>query len=579
MSEERENQDVTCERTPVAADLAITFALPLKDGSQKITIKAGHPIFVLGRNGTGKSALVNRVVESLGACAIYLPGARPSYFDDDEPSMTPISRRQFVHDLPHYNGANARWKNPVGSTRNEKALHDLLTAELNYMLGAATEVSDEGAASPAIARLQKKNSPLDLVNRVLAEAGFSVKIVAIGQTLKVQRGNVVYGYARMSDGERSALALAADVVSAEPGTVFVIDEPEKHLHPSIVVALVRTLVNQRPDCAFVIATHQLELPQDVDNSQLILVRSCQWVGQNADSWEVDIIEDPEKLPEDLWIDVVGSRKKVIFVEGNEKTSLDQPVYSLLFPDTSVRVKNTCGQVIRAVHGLRGTNKVHRVAAFGIIDNDGMSEERRVKFEKAGIFPLQAFSIESLVYARETIASVAQMMAATLRGETANRLVGTAEAKALALLRTDANKLKLAVKRATHRVRDDVISSIPKPKKIREIADGKVEIMIDSPLPGELRTLEQLLSESDLYAIIDRYPVREAGVLKEIAKALGFADKKTYEAAALGRIASIETLRTSLKSKLGQLEEALRKPYVVEDLGENEDQDAGDVDPH
>ena len=40
--------------------------------------------------------------------------------------------------------------------------------------------------------------------------------------------------AQMSDGERAAAIIAATVLVADPGTLFLIDEPERHLHRSII---------------------------------------------------------------------------------------------------------------------------------------------------------------------------------------------------------------------------------------------------------------------------------------------------------------------------------------------------------
>ncbi len=47
-------------------------------------------------------------------------------------------------------------------------------------------------------------------------------------------GGPHYSVAKLSDGERNALLIAATVLSVTPETLLLIDEPERHLHRSII---------------------------------------------------------------------------------------------------------------------------------------------------------------------------------------------------------------------------------------------------------------------------------------------------------------------------------------------------------
>ena len=44
----------------------------------------------------------------------------------------------------------------------------------------------------------------------------------------------MYGAAELSDGERNALLISAEILTAKDGTLLIIDEPERHLHRSII---------------------------------------------------------------------------------------------------------------------------------------------------------------------------------------------------------------------------------------------------------------------------------------------------------------------------------------------------------
>ncbi len=61
-------------------------------------------------------------------------------------------------------------------------------------------------------------------------------------------GSDSYSVAEMSDGERNALLLAAEVLTVPSGTLILIDEPELHLHRSIISSLLTGLFSNRSDC-------------------------------------------------------------------------------------------------------------------------------------------------------------------------------------------------------------------------------------------------------------------------------------------------------------------------------------------
>lgn len=518
----------------------------------QVTVRAGRPVFILGRNGTGKSALVNSLAANWNGKVIYMPGSRPSYFDQESLSMTPASRRQFTVNQKHYDSLpEKRWKPIEGTTTNEKAIHDLQAAETQYKLDAANQIKAEGSSSVAIARLQTDNSPLDAVNSLLAQANLTVQLKVADGELRVMRGDSLYSYARMSDGERSALVIAAEVVAAKPGMVFLLDEPELHLHSSIVVALIKALILQRPDCGFVVCTHQLDLPAAVKGGEIVLVRDCVWQDEKIASWDVDVIHDSEQIPEWLWIDVIGARRKILFIEGNNKTSLDQPLYALLFPKVSLRPCESCKDVVRAVKGLRDIAEVHRAKAFGLIDHDGMSPEQMSKFEDDGVYPLPIFAVESLIYSLEVQTAVAKQQS-EMFGIDTQALLNAAKDIAIDSLKGKETKEHLASRVAERQMRDQLLSQIPTRQQLMAQDCGDLNVPVKSPYPGELARLTALVDISDIHGIVSRYPVRDSGVLNGIVKGLRLNSRDDYERAALQRIGLDANLRDALKQKLGKL---------------------------
>ena len=526
-----------------------TLEMPSTTGTLCISVKAEKPIFILGRNGTGKSALVHRLSVILGNRVIYMPGSRPSYFDSESLSLNPSTRKNLESNLKGWdNSPDTRWRSISGTQRNEKAIHDLQSGETQFKIDAANEIKLHGSSSAAISRLQSDASPLDRVNSLLAQANLSVQLTIKGGELRAQQNGATYSYARMSDGERSALIFAAEVVAAPSQAIFLIDEPELHLHPAIVVPLLTSFIHERPDCGFIICTHELELPIACPG-EILLVRKGNWAGDQVSSWDLDLIENSDEIPEEIRRDLIGARRKILFIEGSDD-SMDKPLYSLLFPKVSLRTKESCKEVMKAVGGLRSTQSLHRSEAYGLIDHDGMSEARKSDLEAEGIYPLPIFAVESLYYSDEVLTAVAVRQVNNLGGSVDNLLD---EAKRAAFVALDAERIKnLASRIAERKMRDQLMHEIPSREKIMSGEALNIEISFPSPYAKEVDLLTNLVHVKDLSGIVSRYPVRESGVLNNIAKGLRFTGRVDYERAVLQAVKTDSNLRNMIKSRLGNL---------------------------
>lgn len=414
--------------TPLASITVTSMKGPLP-----ISVGVGQTLFVLGRNGTGKSAFVQSIIRQIGRNVVYVPGSRPSYFENDSLSMTPASRQQYSANSPAWDQSpDIRVRPITGTTRNEKAIYDLQSAEIQYKVDAADSVANKATRAKTILRLSSKSSPLDRANRLLAQANLPVQVLISNGELRASRDGSVYSISKMSDGERSALVLILEAVSAKPKSIFIIDEPELHLHRSIVVPLISSIITERLDCSFIVSTHELELPSGREDASVLLVRGCTWNPDGSTSnWDVDYIPHSREISEELRIDLLGSRRKIVFVEGTS-TSLDQPMYALLFPAASVRCKESCLEVRRAVSGLRQVETLHHAKAFGLVDGDGMDSAFIEKLKAEGVFAIHQYSVEALYYAPELLEDVATLQAATF-GEAASAMLQKAKADAITVL--------------------------------------------------------------------------------------------------------------------------------------------------
>ena len=315
-----------------------------------------------------------------------------------------------------------------------------------------------------------------------------------------------FGIEKMSDGERNAVIMAATVLTVDPGTTLLIDEPERHLHRAIIAPFLSVLFEQRQDCAFVVSTHELFLPVENPGARVLMTRSCTWAGDNPQAWDLEILAQSAELPEELRLAVLGARSRVLFVEGTS-TSLDLPLYDTLFPELSVSPCGNCVDVERAVRGLRATEDRHHVEAYGIVDRDDLDDAAVDKLAEAGIFALAVRSVESLYYCSDAMQAVARHQADSM-GLDAENLAGSAKRDALAALAPEEVIQRMAARRCERRMRDTVLSQLPDWKTIRSATGPTIDLHVPSAFADEVAQFRHLLAGEDFDALVARYPLRE-----------------------------------------------------------------------
>ena len=280
---------------------------------------------------------------------------------------------------------------------------------------------------------------------------------------------IPFGIEKMSDGERSAVIIAAHVITAESGTVFLIDEPERHLHRSIIQPFLSALFALRSgDCAFIISTHEIALPVATPEARVLMLRSCQWSGSKCIAWDAEILEPNSELPPELKLAILGSRKKILFVEG-QRGSLDVSLYSVLFPTLSVNPIGSCEEVQKAVLGLRGSQEIDDAEAFGLIDRDNREDKDIEKLAEKGIFALKVYSVEALYYCSDAIDAVARQQAASLGELTPMRLVESAKQQVIEELTDQELAERMAARRCERQIQELALSNIPNWKSIKATA--------------------------------------------------------------------------------------------------------------
>ncbi len=214
----------------------------------------------------------------------------------------------------------------------------------------------------------------------------------------------IYNSSEMSDGERVVFYLIGQCLAAPQDGIIVIDEPELHLHKSVQAPLWAEVERLRPDCLFVYLTHDVDFAVAQEGAQRVWLKSF-----DGTSWDWELIEDADDLPDDLLIEVLGSRKPVAFVEG-DNGSHDVSLYREILTGFLVIPRGSCDQVIQAVRALRSNSQLHHLQVYGLIDRDRRTAPEIAALQTDNIYTLEVAEVENLFCTEEVLALVSARLA-------------------------------------------------------------------------------------------------------------------------------------------------------------------------
>lgn len=207
--------------------------------------------------------------------------------------------------------------------------------------------------------------------------------------------DVTYEGRAMSDGERVALYLIAQCLCVPEGKIIIIDEPEIHLHRSIMDKLWTSIEAEREDCFFIYITHDTQFAATHKNSEKLWVKDY-----DGTNWNFEEIKD-NNLPEQLLLDILGNRKPVLFVEGTSD-SYDTKLYSEIYKDYYIIPCGSCSSVIAQTKSMNANEQLHHLKCYGIIDRDYRTDYEIEVYKRDNIFALEVAEVENLFLTEELL---------------------------------------------------------------------------------------------------------------------------------------------------------------------------------
>lgn len=518
-----------------------------KNEKTNINLNNGDILFVLGANGTGKSGLLQKIHSQYHLKCVRIFAQRSMIFGDIDLILHEDKVNNLKRELYSQNhGSQSRFFVYNIDSIPRYSMSNIFVAEQKRLrnIGIAFDKSDYDTAN----NLKNTQAPLALLNQLFQLIGIYLEIFINNDDKILVRkvDETTYNINELSDGEKNAFFICSDILTAKENSLLIIDEPEIHLHRSIISPLLTSLFQIRDDCAFVISTHDINLPLDNPNSKSLLLRGCQWNGKDISAWDADIIDDPLKIDDNIKLDILGSKRKILFVEGEIK-SLDKQIYELIYPEVTVIPKKTCKDVIHAVEGLKSTDYLHWVDAIGLIDSDDRTEEEIKELEEKGIIALESYSVEYLYYNSYIIEEVAKK-------QDLNYQPFFEKAISTIIPNFERCRDSLSATLCERKIRSKIFKSLPKRKDILYNIDNefKVEINIKDELSSELSMFDKFILNKDIDKLLSKYPFRESNVIKGIVESLGLIDRSRYESKVRDLLIQDDKVKNHYRALLSKL---------------------------
>ncbi len=384
-----------------------TITLPNKN-KELTSIEIENSLIIIGANGSGKTRLGTWIeISSPQSEIVHRISAQKSLRmpDTSTPQSMDIAENSLLYGNPDW-----RPEHKIHKWDRKPAIHPQNDYE-KLMIYLFSEETDQNAKYKALVkavshRVEPPKTKMDIVkevwekilpHRILDIGGLSIK------TKLRSDENISYKSSEMSDGERVIFYLIGQCLATPANGIIVIDEPELHLHKSIQYTLWNELEKQRQDCIFIYLTHDVDFASSKEQSKHIWVKSF-----DGETWDWELIEKSDGFPEDLLLEIIGSRQPILFVEG-DKDSHDVAFYREIFKNFLVVPRGSCLNVISSTKVLQNHKNFIGREIYGLIDRDRRVDKEISELEKNNIYTLCVAEVESLFCTHEVIKLVSEKL--------------------------------------------------------------------------------------------------------------------------------------------------------------------------
>lgn len=348
---------------------------------------------IIGGSGAGKTSFMDKLMELNGERTFYLSAIRAP-FPEREVSTTKGSI-----DMLYKEAAESKpYIQTNAVSELEKLTYMLFADEFESLLKLKEKYINHATNHPP------KATKLDKLIKIWEKIYPGNKIVFSKGSLlfSTGSGDDLIPVEKLSQGEMAVLYYVAGVLYAMPNAVIFIDAPSLFLHPTVLNALWNSIESLRPDCTFVYNSVDVEFVSSRTRNVILWVKSYD---AKKKKWDYEILS-PGEISEDVFIELIGSRKPVLFIEGDLNHSIDAKLYPLVFPDFTVKPLGSCDKVIETTRSFQGITGLHHLESHGIVDRDRRTDKEVEYLRKKSIMVPEVAEIENIFLLEDVVKQMA-----------------------------------------------------------------------------------------------------------------------------------------------------------------------------
>lgn len=512
----------------------------VRGGGKTADIPSGGQVTIVGGAGTGKTRFMHELIALNAGRAFCLSAISAPYPEREEsrrPGSIDMLFREGVERLPYLKAEAV--------SELDKLVYLLIADEIETLM----DFKEQRSSRVAMKKL--KPTRLDFVRRVWEEVFPDSRIVLEKGMMmfSTSSGSNLIPASSLSQGEQAVLYYCGAVLFAIPRGVVFVDSPSLFLHPSLIGRFWNLVEELRPDCTFVYDSVDVNFVNSRTRNVCIWIKSYD---ARSNVWDYEVMGGGE-IQEEVFVDLIGTRRPVLFIEGDMNHSIDARLYPLVFRDFTVKPLGSCDKVIETVRSFSGLKTMHHLESRGIVDRDRRTDKEVEYLRRKSVMVADVAEVENLFLIEGVIKGMARWrevdpeevfsaVSRAVRREFARRF----DEQAL-------QHVRYRVKRAVECKVDARFSCIT-----------AMELHLNS-LPGRLRPREQynelrgefqrLLSRGDYAGVLKVFNHKPMLGDCGVARALGYKNKDEYIRGVLTALKeggeAGEAIRTALRASFGK----------------------------
>lgn len=511
------------------------------DGVAAPTLTKVRQITLIGANGSGKTRFAHWLVDKycdkayrISALKALFPTAERNELDGSIDRLY----EEATASSPYYKNDSA--------TEFQRLifllLHDEFVELLKYKalkkLNTTSEEQMPVTKFDKVARMWQEVFPN---NRIMRDGG---KMLFTNE-----KTDETFTEIKLSDGEKAVLYYLAAVLYAKQDAIIFVDDPEIYIHHSIMQALWNVIEEMRPDCTFIYNTHDIDFVSSRTENVCVWVRNFDLL-HNA--WDYEIVDAGGILSDELYFDLLGSRKPILFVEGDASHSIDSKLYSLIFTEYTVKPLGSCNKVIESTRAFNDLKNFHHLDSHGIVDRDRRSDKEVQYLRDKKILVPNVAEIENILMLEGVIKAVARY-----RKKDEQYVALKAKSAVMKMFKSDLRKQ--ALEHVRHRMKR--MAGVCIDRRFQDI--GSLEDHINDLL-NELnpravyeelcRDFHRYVATNDYDAVLKVYNEKSILINSNVAALCGLSNKDAYIRTVLhilkGDSKAAQAIREAIKQCFG-----------------------------